>query len=51
VVVADRVGQQMMDPAWSPDGNTLIVFSVGYATSRPYAIDIGAYLRTKGMQP
>jgi Tol biopolymer transport system component len=51
VVLADRVGQQMMDPIWSPDSNTLIVFSVGYATAQPYALDIGAYLRSKGLQP
>jgi Tol biopolymer transport system component len=51
VVLADQVGQQMMHPIWSPDGNTLIVFSVGYDSSQPYAVDIGTYLRGKGLQP
>ncbi len=51
VVLADHIQQQVMDPIWSPDGNTLIVFSVGYGTSQPYSLDIGAYLRSKGLQP
>jgi Tol biopolymer transport system component len=45
------VGQQMMAPIWSPDGNTLFVFSVAYGSSQPYALAIGAYLRSKGLQP
>lgn len=51
VVLADKAGVQMMDPIWSPDGQTLIVFSVGYDTSMPYKLDIGAYLKSKGLQP
>jgi Tol biopolymer transport system component len=51
VVVADRIRQQMLDPIWSPDGNTLIVFTVGYGTAQPYSLDIGAYLHSKGLQP
>ncbi|HEX6543858.1 MAG TPA: hypothetical protein VF040_19035, partial [Ktedonobacterales bacterium] len=38
IVLADQVGQQMMNPIWSPDGKTLIVFSVGFNSSQPYAI-------------
>ncbi len=51
VVVADKLGQQMTDPIWSPDGQQLIVFTVEYGAAHPYAIDIGAYLRSKGLQP
>jgi Tol biopolymer transport system component len=51
VVSADRIGQQMMHPIWSPDGQTLIVFSVAYDASQPYSLDIGAYLRGKGLAP
>lgn len=51
VVVADKAGQQMMAPIWSPDGQTMIVFSVGYDTSTPYELNIGAYLKSKGLQP
>ncbi len=51
VVSADRIGQQMMHPIWSPDGQTLIVFSVAYDASQPYSLDIGAYLRGKGLTP
>jgi hypothetical protein len=51
VVLADKVGVQMDDPIWSPDGQTLIVFSVGYDSAQPYSIDIGAYLRSKSLQP
>ncbi len=51
VVLADRIGQQMMHPIWSPDGQTLIVFSEDFTTSQPYSLDIGAYLRGKGVQP
>ena len=51
VVLADLVGQQMTDPIWSPDGNTLIVSSVGVTDAYPYSLDIGGYLRSKGLQP
>jgi Tol biopolymer transport system component len=34
VVLADQIGQQMMSPIWSPDGKTLIVFSVAYGVSQ-----------------
>lgn len=51
VVLADKAGVQMADPISSPDGQTLIVFSVGYDTSTPYELDIGAYLKGKGLQP
>ncbi len=51
VVVADKLGQQMTDPVWSPDGRQLIVFTVEYGAAHPYAIDIGASLRSKGLQP
>ncbi len=50
VVLADNVGVQLKDPIWSPDGETLIVFSVGYDTAQSYSIDIGAYLSGKGLQ-
>ena len=48
VTHAEDVGQ-MFDPAWSPDGQTLVVFSVD--DERPYALDIGHYLASKGLQP
>jgi Tol biopolymer transport system component len=51
VVLADNVGVQMEGPIWSPDGKTLIVFSVGYDTAQSYSIDVGAYLSGKGLQP
>jgi hypothetical protein len=51
VVLADRGGQQMTDPIWSPDGKTLIVFTVQYGASQPYQLDIGTYLRSKGLEP
>jgi len=51
VVLADQIGQQMMSPIWSPDGKTLIVFSVAYGVSEPYAIDVASYLHSKGLQP
>jgi len=47
VVHADLAGQQMMHPIWSPDGKTLIVFGVN--DSQPYAINIAAYLKSKGL--
>ena len=40
VVLADKLGRQMTDPIWSPDGNTLIVFTVQYDASQPYQLDI-----------
>ncbi len=51
VVLADRINQQMIDPLWSPDGKSLIVFTVGVGTSQPYAIDIASYLKSKGLEP
>ena len=48
VTHAEDVGQ-MFDPVWSPDGQTLVVFST--LDERPYAIDIGRYLASKGLQP
>lgn len=51
VVLSDQIGQQMIDPLWSPDGKTLIVFTVGVGVSQPYAIDIASYLHSKGLQP
>lgn len=51
VVLADDIGQQMMKPLWSPDGKTLIVFSVAYGASQPYSIDIARFLASKGLQP
>jgi Tol biopolymer transport system component len=51
VVLADQVGQQMMNPIWSPDGKQMIVFSVGFSTAQPYELDIGSYLASKGLQP
>lgn len=51
VVVADKLGQQMMAPIWSPDGQQMIVFTVEFGAAHPYAIDIGAYLHSKGLQP
>jgi hypothetical protein len=47
VVLADRVGQQMTDPIWSPDGQTLIVFGVN--DNQPYALDVAGYLQSKGL--
>jgi hypothetical protein len=32
---------------WSPDGATLIVF--GWSDGQPYTVNIGAYLRGKGL--
>jgi hypothetical protein len=43
-------GDQYTDPIWSPDGQTLIVLSVAYANDEPYAIAIGAYLKSEGFQ-
>ncbi|HEU5441718.1 MAG TPA: hypothetical protein VFU88_20715 [Ktedonobacterales bacterium] len=40
---------QFLGPTWSPDGSTLLVFGAG--DERPYAIDIGSYLASKGLQP
>ena len=51
VVVASDVGQQMMAPIWSPDGQQMIVFTVAYGSSQPYELNIGSYLRSKGFQP
>lgn len=51
VVVAAKLGQQMMAPIWSPDGQQMIVFSVEYGAAHPFAIDIGAYLHSKDLQP
>jgi hypothetical protein len=51
VVIASQVGQQMMAPIWSPDGKQMIVFTVGFGTSQPYELDVGAYLHSKGIQP
>jgi len=49
VVLADKLGRQMNDPIWSPDGKTLIVFGVGYGVSPPYRMDIASYLASKGL--
>lgn len=51
VVLAEQVGQQMMNPIWSPDGRQMIVFSVGFSTAQPYELNIGSYLASKGLQP
>lgn len=50
-VTVVQTDQGMDEPIWSPDGQTMIVFSVGYDTSTPYELDIGAYLKSKGLQP
>jgi Tol biopolymer transport system component len=49
IVRVQQDGHGMLFPMWSPDGQTLIVF--GWADGRPYAVDIGAYLRGKGLSP
>lgn len=49
VVHAERAGQQLDMPIWSPDGQTLIV--IGVADDQPYAIDIASYLHSKGLEP
>jgi hypothetical protein len=49
VVHADRAGQPMYHPIWSPDGQTLIL--IGVADDQPYAIDIASYLHGKGLEP
>jgi Tol biopolymer transport system component len=49
VMLADNAGVQMKGPIWSPDGETLIVCHVGYDKAEPYRIDIGAFLRSKGL--
>jgi len=36
------------DPVWSPDGKTLIVFTV--SEDQPYAINIADYLHSKGLE-
>jgi hypothetical protein len=48
-VTNERDVGQFLDPTWSPDGSTLLVF--GADDERPYAIDIGSYLASKGLQP
>ena len=48
VVLTDKVGEQMTDPIWSPDGKTLIVFGVN--DNQPYAINIADYLHSKGLE-
>ena len=48
VVLTDKVGEQMTDPIWSPDGKTLIVFGVN--DNQPYAINIADYLHSKGLK-
>jgi hypothetical protein len=50
VVQTYQMGDQwMMDPIWSPEGKTLIVF--GGKGPQPYAIDIAGFLASKGLQP
>ena len=49
VVHADRAGQPLAMPIWSPDDQTLIV--IGVADEQPYAIDIASYLHGKGLAP
>lgn len=49
IVRVQQDGHGMLFPLWSPDGKTLIVF--GWADGQPYAINIGAYLRSKGLSP
>lgn len=49
IVRVQQDGHGMLFPLWSPDGKTLIVF--GWADGQPYAINIGAYLRSKGLTP
>lgn len=48
IVQAD---QAILGPVWSPDGQTMIVLSAGYDTATPYELNIGAYLKSKGLQP
>ncbi len=47
IVDADRVGQQMANPIWSPDGKTIIVFGVN--DNQPYSLDIASFLKSKGL--
>lgn len=47
VVQARDVGQSFLVMAWSPDGRTLIV--TGHDDGQPYALDMGAYLESKGL--
>jgi hypothetical protein len=50
--IASPIGDYVMtEPTWSPDGQTLIMLSVAYANDEPYAMAIGDYLKSKGLQP
>ena len=47
IVKVQQHGRGMLFPMWSPDGATLIVF--GWSDGQPYTVNIGAYLRGKGL--
>ncbi|HEU5440303.1 MAG TPA: hypothetical protein VFU88_13515 [Ktedonobacterales bacterium] len=47
-VTNERDVGQWLDPVWSPDGKTLILINTD--DDQPYAIDIGSYLASKGLQ-
>ncbi|HEU5438684.1 MAG TPA: hypothetical protein VFU88_05295 [Ktedonobacterales bacterium] len=48
-VTNERDVGQWLDPVWSPDGKTLILINTD--DDQPYAVDIGSYLASKGLQP
>jgi Tol biopolymer transport system component len=48
-VTNERDVGQFLNPLWSPDGQTLILINTD--DDQPYAVDIGSYLASKGLQP
>lgn len=49
IVLADLTHMQFDQPIWSPDGSKLIVFTVEYGRDRPYVINVGQYLMSRGL--
>lgn len=49
IVLADLTHVQFDQPIWSPDGSKLMVFTVEYARDHAYVINIGQYLKSRGL--